>query len=81
VLIVAIVVSLGLNYLQNIGFAFVNSYIKKIRRCEQGDYRYKMTGTGFHSVVANRAPIPRFATAGITPWQNSLVYRGVPQQV
>jgi hypothetical protein len=32
----------------------------------------KMAGTGFHSVVANCAPIPRFATTGITPWQTAL---------
>jgi hypothetical protein len=28
--------------------------------------------TGFHSVVANRAPIPRLATTGITPWPTAL---------
>jgi hypothetical protein len=33
----------------------VKSGIKKIRRREQGGCRCKMAGTGFHSVVANRA--------------------------
>jgi hypothetical protein len=33
------------------------------------------TGTGFHSVLANRAQIPRFAKTVITPWQTALKFR------
>jgi hypothetical protein len=31
-----------------------------------------MVGTEFHSVLAYRAQIPRFAKSGITPWQTAL---------
>jgi hypothetical protein len=31
-----------------------------------------IVGTGFRSVVENRAPVPRFATTAITPWQTAL---------
>jgi lysozyme family protein len=31
-----------------------------------------MAGSGFQSVVANRAQIPWFATTGITPWQTAI---------
>jgi hypothetical protein len=33
-----------------------------------------MAGTGFHSFVANRAPIPRFATKGIASWLSALKF-------
>jgi hypothetical protein len=49
-----------------IGFTHVKSRIKKIRRREHGDCRYKMAG-GFHTVATLRALIPRFATTEITP--------------
>jgi hypothetical protein len=66
------VVSLGLNNSPRIGFTFVKSGIKKIRRRGQWNFRCKIAGTGIHSVVANRAKILRFATTGITPWQTAL---------
>jgi hypothetical protein len=31
-----------------------------------------MAGTGFNSVMANRAPMPRFAMTGKTSWQTAL---------
>jgi hypothetical protein len=34
-----------------------------------------MAGTGFNSVVENRAPVLQFSTAGITPWQTALKFR------
>jgi hypothetical protein len=48
-----LVLSLGLNNPTRIGFKLAKSRIKKIRRRKQGDCRYQMTGTGFHSFVAN----------------------------
>jgi hypothetical protein len=54
------------------------SCVKNLWRKKQGNNRrYKMAGTSFLSVLANRAQIPllRFATTGITPWQSALKCR------
>jgi hypothetical protein len=62
-----LVVSLGLNKLPLKRFTLFRSRIKKIRRHEQGDCQCKMASILFHSVVANRAPIPGFASNRLTP--------------
>jgi hypothetical protein len=78
--------SLGLNNppRTGIGFTLVKSRIKTKRRRKQGVCRCKMAGTGFHSVVANRAQMctadcgkPRYLDRGLPRRKYS--YPGLPQ--
>jgi hypothetical protein len=64
--------SLGLNNLPRIYITRGKSRVKKLLLIKQWDCRCTMAGAGFHSIVAIRAPIPRFATKGISPWQTAL---------